>query len=272
MSLDWLKNERRPDSPFLLFVHHKTPHAICEAKQEHLDLFKDTIFPEPATIHDDHAGRTAASASSSQRLDTWPYYTEQAPSGLSKRELRSFVYQRYMRDYCASIASMDDNIGRLLEYLEQTGELDNTVVVYSSDQGMFLGDHGWYNKMFMYEEPIRMPLMIRYPKLASPGSVDSHMVLNVDFAETLLDLAGVNIPKDMQGKSLKPLLKGEKPSQWRHSFFYQHYGEWVEPHYGVRTDRYKLIRFYSPDQNVWELYDLKNDPEELKNVYDKPGV
>ncbi|MGE4490668.1 MAG: sulfatase/phosphatase domain-containing protein, partial [Kiritimatiellales bacterium] len=269
-SLRWLKTARSPDKPFLLLVHNKAPHAICLPDQKHEGMYDDHVFPEPETMNDSHGGRAAAAASD-QRLDRWPYYVKQAPKGLSPEQLRSFVYQKYMKDYCSVIASIDDNVGRLLDYLEKTGELDNTVVIYSSDQGMFLGDHGWYNKMFMYEEAIRMPLMIRYPREITPGSVNSDMVLNVDFAQTLLDLAGVEAPNDMQGRSLLPLLRGKSPKDWRDAFFYQHYGEWVAPHYGVRTDRYKLIYFYKdPDHPEWELFDLKNDPRELNNVYNNP--
>ncbi|MFA5688728.1 MAG: sulfatase [Kiritimatiellales bacterium] len=269
-SLRWLEESRDREKPFMLFVHHKAPHAICEPDQKHKGMYDDVVFPEPDTINDDYAGRLAAAASD-QRLDKWTPYVRKAPKGLSPEKLRSFVYQAYMRDYCSVIASIDDNVGRMLNYLEKTGELDNTVVMYSSDQGMFLGDHGWYNKMFMYEEPIRMPLLIRYPKEIAAGSVSSTMILNVDFAQTMLDLAGIPAPRDMQGKSFRPAFSGKTPADWRDSFFYQHYGEWVAPHYGVRTDRYKLIYFYNdPDHPEWELFDLKNDPKELSNVHNNP--
>ena len=167
---------------------------------------------------------------------------------------------------------MDDNIGRLLDYLEKEGLLENTLIVYTSDQGFYMGEHGWFDKRFMYEECHRMPLLVRYPKLIKAGSSSSAMCMNVDFAPTFLDLAGVKIPSDIQGKSLVPILAGNgtEPNNWRDAVYY-HYYEYpaehsVKRHYGIRTKEYKLIHFYE-DINEWELYDLKRDPFEMNNVW-----
>jgi arylsulfatase A-like enzyme len=173
------------------------------------------------------------------------------------------------------VASVDDNIGRVLKYLDDTGLAENTVVVYSSDQGWYLGDHGWYDKRWMYEESLTMPLIVRWPGAVKPGSVNDDLVSNVDFAETFLDVAGMadRIPDDMQGRSMVPILRGNTPDGWRSAFYY-HYYEFpavhsVAKHYGVRTDRHKLIHFYQTDE--WELFDLEKDPDELQSVYDDPA-
>jgi len=190
----------------------------------------------------------------------------------SRTELKKWKYQRYIKDYLRCIASVDDNIGRVLEYLDQNNLSENTIVVYTSDQGFFLGEHGWFDKRFMYEEAFRMPLLVRYPKEIKSGSHSDDIVQNLDFAPTFLDFAGCEIPPDMQGRSLKPVLQGNSPSGWRQSAYY-HYYEYpavhaVKRHYGIRTKRYKLIHFYY-DIDAWELYDLQNDPKEMNNMYNK---
>ncbi len=192
---------------------------------------------------------------------------------LTEDDVVRWKYQRYMHDYLGSIAAVDEGVGRLLDYLDESGLADNTIVVYTSDQGFYLGDHGWYDKRFMYEDSLRMPLLVRWPQQTKVGKVNDDIVLNLDFAETFLDAAGVEVPADMQGESFKPILKGKTPKDWRKSMYY-HYYEYpavhqVKRHYGVRTDRYKLIRFYY-DIDCWELYDLKRDPEELNNCYNDP--
>ncbi len=183
------------------------------------------------------------------------------------------MYQRYIKDYLMCIESVDENIGRVMDYLEKNGLAENTIVVYTSDQGFYLGEHGWYDKRFMYEESMRTPLIVRYPKKGNKGVVSKELVQNIDFAATFLECAGVDVPEDMQGRSLLPLLKDGKAENWRDALYY-HYYEYpgihaVKRHYGVRTDRYKLIHFYH-DVNKWELYDLKNDPSEMNNIYSKP--
>jgi arylsulfatase A-like enzyme len=195
------------------------------------------------------------------------------PKGLSDVELKKWKYQRYMRDYLACIDSVDDNVGRLLDYLDKNDLARNTMVVYTSDQGFFLGDHNWYDKRFMYEESLRMPFLIKWPAMIKAGSNNAGMILNVDFAPTFLAAADEKVPGDIQGRSFLPLLKGEKPEDWRTSMYYRYYHypfhHQVQPHYGIRTERYKLIYFNKIDQ--WELYDLEKDPREMKNVYDDPG-
>ncbi len=193
-------------------------------------------------------------------------------ANLSGKELVRWKYQRYIKDYLRCVASVDENIGRMLEYLEQGGLSENTIVIYSSDQGFFLGDHGWYDKRWMYEESLRMPLVIRWPGRIQPGTRLASLVQNLDFAPTFLEMAGAPVPSDMQGVSLMPLLGGQVPEDWRTSIYYHYYerGEHaVVPHYGVRTERYKLICYYTIDE--WELFDLHKDPKELNSVYSDPA-
>ena len=204
--------------------------------------------------------------------------SEYRSGNLRGKELISWKYQQYMRDYLATIVAVDENIGRLLGYLEKNGELDNTIIIYTSDQGFFLGEHGWFDKRFMYEESFRTPLLMRLPG-GKKGDIPQ-LVQNIDYAPTFLELAGAPIPADIQGESLLPLLKGERPENWRNSLYY-HYYEYpaehsVKRHYGVRDDRYKLIHFYGEKNehndaiSCNELYDLQSDPNELNNLYDNP--
>lgn len=192
----------------------------------------------------------------------------------SERELVEWKYQRYIKDYLRCVMSVDENIGRLLDYLDVTGLAENTLVVYTSDQGFYLGEHGWYDKRFMYEESLSMPLVMRYPGTIPAGQVSDEIVLNLDFAPTFLEFAGTAIPREMQGRSMRPLMTGAGKVDWRDSMYY-HYYEYphgwheVKRHYGIRTHRYKLIHFYH-DIGVWELYDLENDPNEVQNLYGKP--
>lgn len=180
-------------------------------------------------------------------------------------------YQRYMEDYLRCISSVDDNVGRVLQYLKENGLDENTIVVYTSDQGAFLGEHGLYDKRFMYNESFRTPMMIRYPKKINPGRVINEFVMNLDIAPTLLDLVGINIPNDVQGMSMKNLLYGKRVDNWRDKMYYHYYekGFGLTAHYGVQTLRYKLIHFYDPI-DAWELYDLQNDPKEIRNIYNDP--
>ena len=201
-----------------------------------------------------------------------PRNEEFKKSGLKGEALARWKYERYIKDYLRCIASIDDNVGRVLEYLDQSGLAENTIVIYTSDQGFYLGEHGWFDKRFMYEESLRMPLLVRYPAEISPR-VSNDMVLNLDFAPTILDYAGAPIPEDMQGESLRGVLKGKAPEDWRTSIYY-HYYEYpgwhmVRRHYGVRTERFKLMHFYY-DIDAWEMYDLRNDPHELNNIYADP--
>jgi len=200
---------------------------------------------------------------------------EYRTKNLKDSALVRWKYQQYMRDYLATTLAVDENIGKLLDYLKEIGELDNTIIIYTSDQGFFLGEHGWFDKRFMYEESERMPLIISYPKMIKKKSTSKALCMNVDFAPTILDIAGVKIPSDMQGCSLMPILKkaGGTPNNWRQAVYYHYYeypGEHsVKRHYGIRTMDFKLIHFYY-DIDEWEMYDLKKDPKEMKNVFNEP--
>ena len=188
---------------------------------------------------------------------------------LTGKELVEWKYQRYIKNYLRCIKGVDESVGRIMQYLKESGLDNNTIVIYSSDQGFYLGDHGWYDKRWMYEESLKMPLIVKWPGKTKPGTVSKQMVQNLDYAETFLDIAGVEIPGDMQGKSLVPILKGEQEGDLREAIYYHYYEfpsvHMVAKHCGVRSERYKLIRFYEFDE--WEFYDLEKDPEELNNEY-----
>jgi arylsulfatase A-like enzyme len=298
-ALEWLKR-RDTEKPFCLMYHHKAPHRRWEPSPKHLTMYDDVTIPEPDTLFDDYTGRgraakeqdmsiektmdsidlklTEAKGLTPEQKEAWDAAYNPKNEAFKKanpqgKDLIRWKYQRYIKDYLRCIASVDDNVGRLLDYLESSGLADNTVVFYTSDQGFYLGDHGWFDKRFMYEESLRMPLLVRYPKEIKPGSVNKDLVQNLDFAETFLDFAGVEIPQDMQGESFRKILGGKTPRRWRKSIYY-HYYEYpavhsVKRHYGVRTQRYKLIHFYN-DIDEWELYDMKKDPNELNSVYSDP--
>ena len=194
-------------------------------------------------------------------------------ANLQGEELVRWKYQRYVKDYLRTVASIDDNLGRLLDYLDESGLAENTVVIYSSDQGFFLGEHGWFDKRWMYEESMRMPFLVRWPGVVDPGSENTDLVQNLDFAETFLEIAGVSVPAEMQGRSIVPLLQGRPPPDWRQSIYYHYYefpGEHAVPrHYGVRTARHKLVHYYQTGE--WELFDLERDPDELRSVHGDPA-
>lgn len=235
------------------------------------NLFADVDLPLPDTFNDDYKGRSRALPEATMRMEHLRKTDLKAevPPGLSTEAEKKWRYQRYIKDYLRCIASMDENVGRILDYLDQSGLATNTIVIYTSDQGFFLGDHGWFDKRFMYEESLRMPLVIRWPGHIKPSSTNHAMVMNIDFAPTLLEAAGASVPKDMQGRSFLASLDGRKLKDWRTSIYYRYYhypgDHQVQPHYGVRTDRYKLI--YYNKLGEWELYDLEKDPRELRNVY-----
>jgi arylsulfatase A-like enzyme len=287
MSLDWLK-KRDIKRPFCLLCHHKAPHRHWEPDEKHARLYLDKDIPEPETLYDDYSNRSSAASEATLRIGRDMNEKDlkcEINRNLSEKELRKWAYQRYIKDYLRVIASVDDNVGRILDYLDEEGLTENTIVVYASDQGFFLGDHGWFDKRFMYEESIKMPFIIRYPKEIKPGSVNDNMILNVDYAETFLDYAEIDIPSNMQGRSFRPLLNGELPEDWQTSMYYRYWmhcgGHNVYAHYGVRTLQHKLIYYYSqalgqegtvddPKVPEWELFDLKKDPHEMENIYNKP--
>lgn len=250
-------------------------HRNWQPKEEKARKWEKIQVPEPETLNDDYATRSDAAREATMRIDRDLRPTDvkkKPPEGLSAAELKKWNYQRYMQDYLACVESVDDNVGRLLEYLERNGLADNTIVIYTSDQGFFLGDHNWYDKRFMYEESLRMPFLVRWPGKVKPGSTQDGMILNIDFT-TIMAAAGMDVPADMQGRSFLPLLRGEEPKDWRTSMYYRYYhypqDHRVQPHYGVRTTRYKLIYFNKINQ--WELFDLEKDPRELKNVVADPA-
>lgn len=299
-ALDWLKNGRDKGKPFLLMAQHKAPHREWAPGPGHLTMYDDVTIPEPATLFDDYAGRGTAAREqkmsiardltpgdlklvpprnlNGEQLKAWNAAYEPKNEAFRKADpqgadLVRWKYQRYVKDYLRCVAAVDDGVGRMLDYLDESGLAKETIVIYSSDQGWYLGEHGWFDKRWMYEESLRMPLLVRWPGAVKPGSENRDMVSNVDFAETLLEMAGVSVPADMQGRSFVPLLKGSTPPDWRRSFYY-HYYEFPGPHsvarhYGVRTERHKLIHFYHLGE--WELYDLEKDPDELKSVYGDPA-
>lgn len=301
LAIDFL--EKRPkDKPFFLMCHHKAPHRSWEPDAKHKAMFANRKIAEPATLRDRYEGRADALEECEQKVFTdltrrdlkleppddlkgpqrnqWlnvkPTEVEIVRDGrkevLKGAALDAWKYQRYMQDYLACVQSVDDNVGRLLDYLDKAGLASNTVVIYTSDQGFFLGDHGLYDKRFMYEESIRMPFLVRWPGRIRPGSVQEALAINADFAPTFMELAGLQTPAEMQGRSLVPLFAGGKPGDWRESFYYRYYHDPghhnTRAHYGVRTSTHKLIYFWRKDQ--WELYDLVRDPEESHNVYHDP--
>jgi arylsulfatase A-like enzyme len=305
LSIEFLKN-RPKDRPFFLMCHHKAPHRPWEPDDKHAHMYDDVAIPEPETFNDEQSNystRSDAAREATMRIDRNLNRTDlkvPPPPGLKGKELaqwrqtvdmemevtvhgekkkltgqelKKWKYQKYIKDYLRCIASVDDNVGRLLDYLDQAGLTENTIVIYTSDQGFFLGDHDWFDKRFMYEESLRMPFLIRYPKKIKPGTVNQDMILNVDFAPTWLDYAGLPIPSEIQGRSFRPLLEGKHPRDWRKTMYYRYYhypqDHRVQQHYGVRNDRYKLIYYHRINQ--WELFDLKKDPHELNNVYADPS-
>ena len=323
-SIEWLDN-RDKDRPFFLMCHHKAPHRPWDPKPEHRELYRDPI-PKPDTFDDDYANRANAAAAARMRIvrdmtyDDLDLVQDEAsegdpapgmaknkmvpfpedPKGFtlkcrntgetftfdSRDELADFKYQRYLRKYLQCVHSVDENVGRLLDYLEKEGLAENTLVVYTSDQGFYLGEHGWYDKRFIYDESFRMPFVARLPGLTPDGGVCDAMACNVDFAQTFLDIAGLPQPNYMQGRSLVPLLKGQVPDDWTDLAYHRY---WMNQdkihnayaHYGIRTHDYKLIYWYNEDMGEdgatpgtdtpeWELFDLKKDPHELRNVYHDP--
>lgn len=299
-SLDWLKN-RDTAKPFLLMMQHKAPHREWEPALRHLGHDRDRQYPVPKTLFDDYAGRGKAEKSQDMTIAktmtprdlklvtpttlnpeqkrAWDAYYEPRNAAFKKdnpqdQDLVRWKYNRYMHDYLGCIKAVDESVGRLLQFLDDNGLDKNTIVVYASDQGFYLGEHGWFDKRWIFEESLRTPLLVRWPGVAKARAVNADIVSNLDFAETFLEAAGLPVPAEMQGRSLAPVLKGQTPADWRKSFYY-HYYEYPGPHsvrrhYGVVTDRYKLVRFYEKEMDYWELFDRTMDPNEMTSVYGKP--
>jgi arylsulfatase A-like enzyme len=301
-SVDWLK-QRDTNRPFLLFCWHKAPHREWEPALRDLDFDHDRIYAQPDNLFDDYAGRGLAEhdqnmtiartmrlnedckltdppdLTAEQRQFWDAYYAPRNAAflkqNLTGQELVKWKYNRFMHDYLGCIKGVDDSVGRLLQYLDETGLASNTIVIYSSDQGFFLGEHGWFDKRWIFQESARTPLLIRWPGVAQAGLVNTNIVSHLDLAETFLEAADLPIPARMQGRSLRPLLQGRAPSDWRTTFYY-HYYEYpadhhVRPHYGVITDRYMLTHFYAPDVDYWELFDREKDPGEMTSVFGNPA-
>ncbi|MBE2212259.1 MAG: DUF4976 domain-containing protein, partial [Opitutaceae bacterium] len=237
-----------------------------------INLERDTKFVAPARLTPE------------QRVAWDAYYAPRNADFISKHltgdALARWKYQRFLHDYLGCIKGIDDNVGRILDYLDETGLAENTIVVYASDQGFFLGEHGWFDKRWIFQESARTPLLVRWPTIVTPGSSTDRIVSNLDIAETFLEAAGVSIPARMQGRSLVPLLRGETPADWRQSFYFHYYEfpAWcrVAPHYGIITDRYTMAHVQTPvgrppAMDYWELFDRERDPRELTSVYDQPA-
>lgn len=299
-SLDWLKN-RDKSKPFLLMCQHKAPHREWSPALRHLGHDGDRKYPEPDTLFDDYAGRGVAERTQDmtiaktmtrddlkltrppgitpEQAKTWEAYYGPRNAAfeaaeLDGKDLVRWKYNRYLHDYLGCIKAVDEGVGKLLDYLDAEKLADNTIVVYSSDQGFYLGEHGWFDKRWIFEESLRTPLLVRWPGVTKPGSVSRDIVSNLDFAPTFVEAAGLPVPPEMHGRGLAPVLAGRTPADWRKSFYYHYYEHpavhSVRRHYGVVTDRYKLVRFYEPDADYWELFDTKTDPQELTSRYGDP--
>jgi N-acetylglucosamine-6-sulfatase len=320
-ALDWLKNGRDKNKPFVLMCQHKAPHRNWVPAERHYKLFDGVKMPEPETLFDNYANRSVALKQQQMSLDKdfwWendlllpgespdPRFRKGMVNGefkrmtakqkaafdaaygeenqkliddlaagkLSDEDVTRWKYQRYIKNYLRCVRGMDENIGRVLDYLDESGLSKNTIVIYSSDQGFYLGEHGWYDKRWMFEESLAMPFLIRWPGVVKPGVRSKALIQNIDYAPTFLEAAGVKIPGDIQGRSLLPVLKndGVAPADWRKAIYYFYSGEathHVAPHDGVRSDRYKL--FYLPKTGEWQLFDLEKDPQEMKSVHDDPA-
>ena len=296
-ALDWLKNRSNNDEPFCLLLQYKAPHREWSPDKKYEELWENKELPYPSTFNDDYKTREKTAGNTEMTMD---YFCREdmkmtPPDSLNKNQKAKWLsygfkrneiveldknasasenkklrFQKYIKDYLATIKSVDDNIGKVMDYLKESKLDENTIIIYASDQGFFIGEHGWFDKRFMYEESIRMPFVIKYPGKIKPNTINEDIITNIDFAPTILEMAGVDIPASVQGKSFFNNLSKNKNDNWRQSMYY-HYYEYpfyhhVQPHYGIRNERYKLIHFYY-DIDVWELYDLKEDPNELNNLF-----
>ena len=297
LSLEWLEN-RDKDKPFFLMCHHKAPHGLWEYAKRHEHLFDGVTIPEPASLWEDKSHRSDGSKEYGRNILTlsdrmnaykpgrdWPTGRMDTTKMTEEQKIKS-AYQKYLKDYLRVVAAIDENVGKMLDYLDKEGLAENTIVIYTSDQGMFLGEHSLYDKRWIFDESLRMPFLARYPKEIKPGTTNDDIIVNADFAETFLDYAGLDIPADMQGRSFRSNVAGKTPKDWRSAMYYRYWmqfeGSNVPAHYGIRTDRYKLVFYYGLPLGIngttagWvtkpgmELYDLKKDPLETKNVYDDP--
>jgi arylsulfatase A-like enzyme len=285
--------EQTGPEPFLLIYQHKAPHRPFTPAPRHARLFDDIEFPYPPTFNDDFATRPLAKEAEDMLFERslagdYP----DLPKNLSKAERKKWLFQRFVKDHHRAVAGVDENLGRVLDFLEERKLADDTLILYTSDNGYFLGEYGWYDKRFMYEPSFRVPLLVRYPRGGKAGHVESRYAANIDFAPTILDFCGVEIPDAMQGRSLRPLIEGRDDVEWRKSVYYAyHENSWllrnlskeqmsdpsfqyftphrVSPHRGVLMNGLKLIEYFS-EGGMWELFDLRKDPHEVRNVYGNP--
>lgn len=320
-SIEWLKNRKNKDKPFLLMSQHKAPHRNWMPAERHLMMFDGIDLPEPESLFDDYNNRSEALKTQQMTIANhfywgWDMFFHEAPpkaAGLldglpnteydrmNEQQKRSFdlvygprqkkflddlaagkmsehdiirwKYQRYIKNYLSTIQALDENIGRMLAYLDEAGLADNTIVIYSSDQSFYLGEKGWYDKRWMFEESLTMPFIMRWPGVVKPGIRPDALIQNIDYAPTFLEAAGLEIPEDIQGRSLIPILKneGKTPENWRDAIYYYYTGEpthRVPAHDGIRNDQYKI--FYLPRTKEWQLFDLIKDPQEMISVHDDP--
>ena len=262
-----IKGMQEFKQPFLMMMQFFNAHRPFDPPHKYEHLYDNIRIPEPGTFWDDYAHRASPARDAKLRIRDMPDFNP--PADLTLRQRQQWNYQKFMAHFMGTLRAQDDNVGRLLEFLEKNGLADNTIVVYTTDHGFFMGDHGWFDKRFMYEQAIRVPWMIRCPGAAGRGTVRSDWVLNIDNAPTALDLCGVPVPDVMQGQSIAPIVRGENMPDKAREMYYHYYEfgppHWVEPHYGIRTDRYKLISYY--DRNEWELFDLEKDPDEMESLF-----
>jgi len=278
-AIDWLKN-REKEKPFCLLVHHKAPHGPYRYPERYEKIFADTTLAEPDNFYDDFEGKNKelieGNCGYTKLSNIYPnHFTTQVPDTLGKGTIgyKKWTYQRVVKGYHRLVAALDENIGQLMDFVDESGLNENTIVVYTSDNGWFLGDHGFFNKMWMYEESLKVPLIVRYPKKVKAASVSDDFISVLDFAPTFIDYAGIEKNSQFQGESIKPVLNSTTPDNWQSSHFYHYFGQFEVPaHYGIRTKDYKLIHFYeAKEEPKWELYDLKKDPKEMDNVIDNPA-
>lgn len=299
-ALNWLDAKEMTNEPFLMVLQYKAPHRPWHPDTKYEKLWDDVEMPYPSTFNDTYKGREKTAGDTEMTMEyfsrrdmklerpknlkrkeriQWDFYGAKAgeivqPKGMSDEEGKKWRYQNYIKDYLACVKSVDDNIGRVLTYLKENNLEDNTIIVVTSDQGFYLGDHGFFDKRFIYEESLRMPFMVKYPERIKAGSVNEDIITNIDFAPTLLELAGITTTQKMQGTSFVPVLEGNTPKDWQDAMYY-HYYEFpfwhhVQPHYGIRTQKYTLAHFYY-NIDVWELYDLEKDPNQMNNIYNDPN-
>jgi arylsulfatase A-like enzyme len=274
LATHWL-DSRKKDKPFFLMMHHKAPHRNWQPQPQFANMFTNKTLAVPENLLADHPGHASAIREQKQSIarDLTPADLKaEPPAGLSGGDLVRWKYNRYMQDYLACVQGVDDSVGKVLKYLADNGLEKNTLIIYTSDQGFFLGDHGLFDKRFMYEESIKMPFVARWPGHIKSGTTSDALVINCDFPSLFLTLASAEIPKEMQGRNFLPILEGATPADWRHSFYYRYYHDPghhnTRQHYGVRTDTHKLI--YFPTINQWECFDLVIDPQEMHNIYNEP--